>query len=1144
MILRNNTLVFSPSDLITYMASPFASWMDHYHLCNPGELTPDEDSDQLKMIQDEGNAHEAKELQKFYAEYPNLVAIEHTRNYAKALADTLAAMDSSSPLVYQAYLTHSEFAGWSDFVILDNDGRYQVWDTKLARKPKPYYAIQLCCYTEMLRALIGDDRVSDYYGVILGTGERVQFRVADHFDCYLTLKESFLAMHSKDFTGISMSERPEPMPRAEHRRWTSHAEEYFEKLDHLVQVAGMSTGNIKKLNAAGVTSVEQLAKLDVSDVSTIATDTLHKLIRQAQLQVDTRNARMANPDAPPVFDIIPPNPARNIVSGLTRLPEYDPADVYFDLEGYPLVVGGLEYLWGACYHDGNTIAFRDWWAHTSAQEKEAFESFIDWVYSRWKESPCMHIYHYAAYELNVVRRLSTRYSTRQDEVDELLRSQVFVDLYKVVSQSIILGEKSYSIKKVELLYRGGRNTDVATAGDSIVQYARYIEKHGSSRPNWTECDVLQGIRAYNEDDCQSTHELTVWLRNLAQRQGIPLKPNQECIDGQELGERALANREIIAERQNLEAELRSLGTPIGTTLADVLDFHRREEKPIWWAFFDRQKADEQELWLDRSCIAGAQLQGEPAPVKQSLVQRYVFDPVQECKLAADGKTRVMFAHDPGVKLEIAAIDILNGIVDLKVGTKSLANFTEKVFPSYGSLIPDEYVNPAPIPTALQEVCASHLRGELPACTASLLTRHRPPGLPKRNGESNAEAASRIAAAMHGDCLVIQGPPGTGKTYTAGIVIASLLKKGAKIGIASNGHKAVMNLLTEVGKSHPLKGCKVGGDGKDELFAKNASLVHVKNSSDAANEFTEGILAGTAWLFSRKEWEGVLDYLFIDEAGQVSLANALAMSRSAANIVLMGDQMQLEQPIQGSHPGDASLSVLQYYLKDTVNSKGELPSFHAVVEPEQGLFLETTHRMHPDICSVVSDIVYDGRLHAVSDCANQNIAIDNLVASCITAEHGIAFSHVQHDGNTQQSIEEVERIQQITTELLGRTYTNKDGLQRPLSMADILYIAPYNAQVRLLREALGPDARVGSVDKFQGLEAPVCILSMCTSHGENGGRGLKFILDVNRLNVAVSRAQCLAVIVGDERICTSSVSSIAELTLVNAFCKLVRVGGKH
>lgn len=1135
MVLRDNQLVFSPSDLIVYMSSPFASWMDHYHAVNPGILTPDEDPAERKMVASKGLEHEARMLSVLRTRYPGTVEIP-TGDRDHAFGLTLDALQSGAPMIYQAYLRHDRFAGWSDFIIRTPDGRYQVWDTKLARKPKPYYAIQLCCYTEMLHSLIGVDKTSDYFGVILGTEKEVEFRTADYFDYYRTLKSDFLALH--DGFVNDYGERPDPAPRADHGRWNSYAKTYFQQVDHLVQVAGMAVGNMKKLQDAGITTVEELANAGNAVVPRMATDTLRKLVHQAHLQVRTRNARQQNEHALPEYDVLPSDPSRNITSGLTRLPVSDPADVYFDLEGYPLIVGGLEYLWGVCYHDRpDELTFRDWWAHDSQQERAAFESFIDWVYSRWKAAPCMHIYHYASYELNVVRRLSTRYSTRQEEVDDLLKNNVFVDLYKVVTQSIRLGEDSYSIKRVERLYRDKRSTEVATAGESIVQYARYLEQHGAERPTWHDCEILKGIRDYNEDDCVSTYELVVWLRNLASNHGIALQTCGQTSEEQTLSEKAEANRIAVEQRQGVEDALRTMNTPIAATLADIVDFHRREDKPMWWAFYDRQTAEFSDLWLDHACIAGVEKSGDPIVEKQSLVQEYIFDPTQECKLSPDGKTKVMFSHATQAKCSIVNLDTVNGRISLKLGKKSIEKYDGAVFPSYGSLIPDEFVSAEHIQAALKDVCESYLLGELPSTALAILTRRPPAGLPQRDGEAGSDAALRIARGMNGDCLIIQGPPGTGKTYTAGRVISALLNDGKRVGIASNGHKAIMNLLRECGQSTQLRGCKVGGDGTDPLFDEHPHLQYINSTGDAIDAFDGGVVAGTAWLFAREEWREQLDYLFIDEAGQVSLANALAMSRCARNIVLMGDQMQLEQPIKGAHPGDAALSVLQYYLKDTERSAQDIPVFHAVVAPESGLFLGVSRRMHPDICTVVSDIAYEGRLAAHSDCAAQRVMLSAHADTDVDKETGIVFINVEHDGNIQHSPEEVNAIVQLTTGLLGRTLVAKDGSQRGITLDDILFIAPYNAQVRALRDALPEGARVGSVDKFQGLEAPICVLSMCSSYGEYGARGLQFILDTNRVNVAISRAQCLAIVVGDGRIGATSVHTLDEMKLLNAFCRI-------
>jgi uncharacterized protein len=428
--------------------------------------------------------------------------------------------------------------------------------------------------------------------------------------------------------------------------------------------------------------------------------------------------------------------------------------------------------------------------------------------------------------------------------------------------------------------------------------------------------------------------------------------------------------------------------------------------------------------------------------------------------------------------------------------------------------------------------------------AALLKRVSPAKPLQNAGESAVDAAIRVTRSMSGACLVVQGPPGTGKTYTASCVITALLAAGKKVGITSNSHKAIMNLLAASGEvasksGSSLRGIKVGGESGGALFVANLGLKHIESSSDARAAYTTGVAAGTAWLFTRPEWKDSLEFLFIDEAGQVPLANAVAMARCAKNIVLLGDQMQLEQPVQGSHPGDSGLSVLQYALKDTDASKPDAPVFHAVVPADLGLFLGESRRMHPDVCRFISESIYEGRLGSHSDCARQRIVVPPNRGVLVAKEAGIIFSSVQHDGNIQQSDEEVERVTAICDEMLGRAYTAKDGNTKSLELPDFLFIAPYNAQVHALQARLPQGARVGSVDKFQGQEAPVCILSLCSSYGEYGSRGLGFILDRNRINVAISRAKCLAVVVGDSRIANSPAGSVAEMMLLNLFCKFAQ-----
>jgi uncharacterized protein len=282
-----------------------------------------------------------------------------------------------------------------------------------------------------------------------------------------------------------------------------------------------------------------------------------------------------------------------------------------------------------------------------------------------------------------------------------------------------------------------------------------------------------------------------------------------------------------------------------------------------------------------------------------------------------------------------------------------------------------------------------------------------------------------------------------------------------------------------------------------------------------------LLAGTAWLFSREDMAGVVDTLFVDEAGQVSLADALALGTCARNVVLLGDPQQLGQVSQGIHPEGASASVLEHLLggDDTVSA-------------DRGLFLSRTWRMHPDVCRFISETSYEGRLHAVPACERQRIDSSGLSGT------GLRWLPVEHEGNRGSSVEEADRIAAELELLVGATFTDRDGRERRLGWDDILVVTPYNAQVRCLRARLGPHARIGTVDKFQGQEAPVVFFSMATSSGDDLPRNLEFLFSRNRLNVAISRAQSLAVLVASPELLEIRCRTIEQMRMVNALCRFV------
>ena len=607
-----------------------------------------------------------------------------------------------------------------------------------------------------------DQGMPERIGVILGNGERVEFRVEDFIHYYRHIKDSFLAMQAA-FSG-NMEECPEPLPRAEHGRWTSYAEKFFLEKDHLVQVAGISVGQIKKLKVAGIATMAGLGAASGKSVLKMDNGTLEKLVSQSRLQCETRDERKANPEAKPRYDVLPHKGLNGEPRGLAVLPPGNPADVFFDMEGYPLVPGGLEYLFGTWSQKegSDSFEFRDWGAHDRDEEKIAFEGFIDWVYARWKKNPAMHVYHYAAYEVSAVRRLSTLHDTRQDEVDHLLRHNVFVDLYQIVRHAVRIGEDSYSIKSIETLYRPKRRTDVTTASGSIVQYANWM---ATKQPrDWQSSNILKAIRDYNEDDCKSNAELWAWLRNLAKKQGI-FYIDRHSVDAPAPPKPADPE---IAKRQELSAKLRAQGGPISVVLGDLVDFHRRELKPMWWKMFDRADASAEELRDDSGCIEGLKAVGDCVAEKKSFLQKYTFDPSQECKLGTDD--RIMFTHNLDAGFAIASIDLDLGELTLKIGKKSLEDKCQGKFPSNGSILKNEYVNPGEIPDALFDIASQQLTNHLHPPVKSLLERLTPTNPLQVDRESTVDAALRIVGLMNGGCLVIQGPPGTGKTYTAAIAV--------------------------------------------------------------------------------------------------------------------------------------------------------------------------------------------------------------------------------------------------------------------------------------------------------------------------------------------------------------------------------------
>ncbi len=392
---KNGGLLLSPSDLIRFMESSFASWMELHHLVDPAFASRDPLTEDAKLIAKIGDQHEARFLQKLIDEGRDIVFISKS-NMDTALAETRQAIADGREVIYQGALAMKHFAGYTDFIVRGENGDYEIWDTKLARQAKPYHLVQLCCYAEMLEPLVG--YLPKTIRVVLGDLRVVPYRTADFFHSYLRIKQKFnLQIHA---FGVDCP-KPLPDPRANHRHWTSHAEAWLLERDHLVQVAGINTRQMDKLVAAGIDTMQKLADSTLTSIPKLKAEGFAKIQAQARIQV---KARSLTEGGPPPFEILHPV-ASTPRTGLALLPPESPGDVYFDIEGYPLENDGLEYLLGVTHLVGGKPEFKDWWAHNDAEEKQSFEAFIDWIMARWQQHPDMHVYHYAPYEVTAIKRL-------------------------------------------------------------------------------------------------------------------------------------------------------------------------------------------------------------------------------------------------------------------------------------------------------------------------------------------------------------------------------------------------------------------------------------------------------------------------------------------------------------------------------------------------------------------------------------------------------------------------------------------------------------------------------------------------------------------------------------------------------------------
>ncbi|MDR6970966.1 uncharacterized protein J2W45_001276 [Leifsonia shinshuensis] len=1114
-----------------------------------------------------GDEHEHRILERYRERFGSGVAeIERPAqltadSLAEAVRQTAAAFASGADVVFQATFFDGGFVGFADFVVRLPDGRYRVQDSKLARSARVTALLQLAAYADQLRRMGVD--VDETVELLLGDGSVSEHALHDIEPVYRKRRARLLSIIEQHVADDGPVAWGDPRFTVDGRCDTCDAE--VQATRDVLLVAGMRVTQREHLLASGIATIDALAA-STEPVDGIPDGTLDGLREQARLQLQ------AVPDSPPPVRVFN-------APVLAVLPEPDPGDLFFDFEGDPLYTEGagerwnLDYLFGMVDQEEEFTAF---WAHDFAAERVALEAFLAFVRERRERFPRMHIYHYAAYEQTHLLALAARHGVGEEEVDALLRENVLVDLYPLVRKAVRVGSRSYSIKKLEPLYMGDelRQSEVTNGADSITEYANARDLIALGRLDEAQ-PLLDALGEYNRYDCVSTLRLRDWLLARAAENGIPI------------GAAPAEEAELSPDESPLRAGLLAFaGDPLDphrsgdrqamALAAAAIDFHRREQKSFWQSHFARLIQPIEEWAETRDVLA----------VETAVVLRdWYLDEGQRVERrellltgqwGAGSSVRVSERTGPYLLYEYPgpfrqpraqpgarAARTVAVIEALDDGSVVVRETLPPEVPPYrdlpGALTPAAPPDSRRLAEAIREwgtalLIARHHETWPVDATVDLLRRTPPrtrsgalvPDPTALGGDGDGRIDAVVASLLDLDrsYLAVQGPPGTGKSHLGAHVIARLVADhGWRVGVVAQSHAVVENLLdrvvdagldaTMVGKT-PSASSGAGAGAPSDEPGEAAETVHRFTALPTnghlefagANEERGFVLGGTAWDFANaaRVPRGSLDLLVVDEAGQFSLASTIAIGVAAKNLLLLGDPQQLPQVSQGRHPEPVDGSAL-----------GWVSDGHDVLPPELGYFLAETRRMHPDLAAAVSRLSYEGKLRA------HECAAERELGGVMPGLHPVPVLHV---GNSTASPEEARSVVELVDDLLGRSWNDPAAGRddSPLGEDDIIVVTPYNAQlaeVRALLDAAGHrGVRVGTVDKFQGQEAAVAIVSLAASSAVDVPRGMSFLLMKNRLNVAISRAKWAAYLVHSPELTEFLPTTPAGVGELSAFIRLV------
>jgi predicted RecB family nuclease len=1125
MDFRDAAPIFFATDLTNFLACRHLTAVERL-AAHKLARRPYFDDPMLELLRQRGLEHERAYVDSLRS---GARVVEISRNAPDAFDATLRAMRDGADVVVQAKLEHGRWAGWAD-VLLRRPGEssfggwhYEPVETKLAVETRGATLLQLCLYADLLTELQAT-APSELHVVTPASTERYRF---EEFRAYFRLlrRRFELELQTPLPTSVeTATPYPDPVSHCDVCNWYGVCEKRRTADDHLSLVAGIQKTQRTELAQRGIATLAALATMPLPlawKPNRGSVGALERVREQARLQFQARTS------GTPTYELLPVETDH----GLAALPVPSSLDVFLDLEGDRQADGGgFEYLFGYAFRGADgAVRYESLWALSPDEEKLAFERFIDMV-TGWRAVDwSMHVYHYAPYEPTAMKRLMGRYATRAEELDRLLRAKAFVDLYSVVRKGIRAGVDSYSIKRLEPFYGLVREVDLRVASRHLraLEYALAKKNTGS-----LTSEIREAVRSYNRDDCVSALQLRDWLETLrveaetASGESIPRPARPARVKNEKLSERLARIRRIAdALTAGLPSE-RDRTQQARWVLAQLLEWHRREDKVDWWEFHRMNDMSDDELLDERAGIAGLEFERRLETTKRgSVIDRYVFPP-QDTDFDDQDDAYELGCEKPSPFAKVDAIDIDRRTLDLRKSGARADQHPRALFKQ------DKVANPDAVNALMRlgEFVRDHGidDGGQHRAARDLLLRLNPrlaAGHSLRMaGESTVQSARRAVLALEGGVLAIQGPPGAGKTFTGARMIVDLVRSGRKVGVTAVSHKVIRNLLEEVVRAASEEGTLVRCVHRVSEKSRSATP-GIEEETDSARALKRianreyDVVGGTAWVWAKQDVEEALDVLVVDEAGQMSLANVIACAQAAKNLVLLGDPQQLEQPQKASHPEGSELSALEYLLEG-----------HETMPEDRGLFLGETWRLHPAICSYTSDLFYESKLRSHAGLDAQLVAGPTRFAGA-----GLFHVAVEHEGNQNTSIEEAATVAEVVTELTmpGVTWTDRHGVARPVTLDEILVVAPYNAQVSEIAERI-PGARVGTVDKFQGQEAPIVIYSMATSNPDEAPHGMEFLFSRNRLNVATSRARCVCILVGNPRLFEPECRTPEQMRMANAF----------